>query len=295
MCHSFLEYKELNMNIILDTSVIQVDPQLLAQNVPGKFLVPDTVIGELFKRRKSISSENLHNLISKAVAANRLEIVSTVSNPELQSLMGIVIPPNLDGADIDIYRLALLSAQREGPENVVVITRDLFLRKALGAQGIKSFVPTEWRQKNAEASRNEVIEKAAVGYLSNVRKILVVGVGYTAIALGIALPIFYNLSLLIAITPVVVIFLLIPLFGISLYALRQWQRFGYGLFEFIVGAIVCYSVIFPDFKLDSPQVSNLTQILQIAGGLYVIVRGLDNIGKATENTQYEALWKRFFP
>ena len=64
------------------------------------------------------------------------------------------------------------------------------------------------------------------------------------------------------------------------------------MFEFLVGVMMAYFVFLPSFDLKTLGV---IQGLQILGGLYVMVRGLDNVGQGIEEgTRLETLWNRLF-
>lgn len=79
--------------------------------------------------------------------------------------------------------------------------------------------------------------------------------------------------------------------GIGLYWYRERFRLSYGIFEFIVGVIMTYYIFFPNFDYSK---LGPVEAIQILGGLYVMVRGLDNVGKGTEGTRIEQLWKKLF-
>ena len=75
-----------------------------------------------------------------------------------------------------------------------------------------------------------------------------------------------------------------------LYALRG--RFGitYGVAELTIGFLTAAKVFVPTFNFGTVGWRDLLSIL---AGLYVVVRGLDNVGKALEATPYDSAWRRF--
>jgi ABC-type proline/glycine betaine transport system permease subunit len=79
--------------------------------------------------------------------------------------------------------------------------------------------------------------------------------------------------------------------GLMLYWIRSRWRLTYGFFEYLIGALGSMAVFWPDF--DYAQLTTLRSI-QVVGGLYVMVRGLDNIGKGLESTRWAGLWRRAF-
>ena len=92
--------------------------------------------------------------------------------------------------------------------------------------------------------------------------------------------------------PVWVIVILLPLLGLFLFWFRSRFRVYYGTIEFIVGYITALIVFLPT-KFDYTQLQPLTY-LQILGGLYTMVRGLDNMTQGLRGIPVEptlSLWK----
>lgn len=84
---------------------------------------------------------------------------------------------------------------------------------------------------------------------------------------------------------------LIAVIGLAFFWLRQNYRILYGLFESMVGASASFQVFFTHKTGSGIET---IQIIQFLAGLYIIVRGLDNIGNSLENTIYGAAWARIF-
>jgi uncharacterized membrane protein YeaQ/YmgE (transglycosylase-associated protein family) len=84
--------------------------------------------------------------------------------------------------------------------------------------------------------------------------------------------------------------LLIIFIGISLYSFRGRFRLQYGIFEFFFGIVVASKVFWPDF--DYSKFKPL-DVLQIMAGIYVMIRGQDNIGKALMGTRFAPFWSKF--
>jgi hypothetical protein len=78
--------------------------------------------------------------------------------------------------------------------------------------------------------------------------------------------------------------------GTCLYALRGRFRLTYGVAELTIGFLTAAKVFAPTFNFGTVGWRDLLSIL---AGLYVVVRGLDNVGKALEATSYESAWRRF--
>jgi hypothetical protein len=79
------------------------------------------------------------------------------------------------------------------------------------------------------------------------------------------------------------------LIGVGLYLIRSRYRLFYGVAETLFGVILSY-MAFP--KVD-PE-STLTRWLSFFAALYVMVRGLDNIGKSLKNPASVRVWTWIF-
>jgi hypothetical protein len=73
--------------------------------------------------------------------------------------------------------------------------------------------------------------------------------------------------------------------------IRQNIRVWYGVIESIVGIITAYIAF---YQANNPQ--NIDFAIKISAGLYIIVRGLDNIEKSfTKKANYIGnIWTNFF-
>lgn len=78
------------------------------------------------------------------------------------------------------------------------------------------------------------------------------------------------------------------LVGIGLYRFRTKHTVLYGLFEcsFAIAGIT--------FSVHTASNDSLSKLLSLAGGVYIIVRGLDNIDKGLTSLS-RARWYLFFP
>ena len=79
--------------------------------------------------------------------------------------------------------------------------------------------------------------------------------------------------------------------AVTLYLIRQHLRLPYGIAEFVFGLVT----ILRSFQPYSNYAGvGAGQWLQVIGGLYIMVRGLDNIGIGIQTTTYARLWNRYF-
>jgi hypothetical protein len=77
-----------------------------------------------------------------------------------------------------------------------------------------------------------------------------------------------------------------------LYWLRSRFRLAYGIAEFVFGFVgAIYTVFLYNFDLHLLETVSFAKIV---GGLCVMVRGLDNISKGIQGTEFEPLWHWLF-
>jgi hypothetical protein len=84
----------------------------------------------------------------------------------------------------------------------------------------------------------------------------------------------------------------ILLAGIGAYVFRARARLIYGFFEFTFGFILGARVFWPKFDYATLAPPDYLQIL---AGIYVMVRGLDNIQKGSKGTVAESVIERIAP
>ena len=69
------------------------------------------------------------------------------------------------------------------------------------------------------------------------------------------------------------------------------MRLTYGVAEVLFGLMSGVLIFIPNFNY---AILDTAHIIQIAGSLYIIVRGLDNVGKGLIGTRFEFSWKKQF-
>ena len=80
-------------------------------------------------------------------------------------------------------------------------------------------------------------------------------------------------------------------FSIFVYWFRGKKILIYSFVEILIGFSTSLRVFLPDFSYK-----NLTDIsfFQIIAGIYIMVRGFDNLGKALKKTKYNIIWEHYF-
>jgi hypothetical protein len=79
--------------------------------------------------------------------------------------------------------------------------------------------------------------------------------------------------------------------GLGLFLFRSRDRIRYGLAEIAFGCVLAATA----FVSKSPgEHVSFVKLLQTLGGVYGIVRGLDNVGTGLKGTRYERWWEQVF-
>lgn len=79
--------------------------------------------------------------------------------------------------------------------------------------------------------------------------------------------------------------ILTVLLGVVLFIFREKRRLEYGVFEILVGVASIY-LIFDSDKFDYSKIHFTPDFsIKVAAGLYIMVRGQDNVVKAIKNTK----------
>lgn len=270
---------------VLDSSAITSKPEVLNRAGATSLVVPEAVLSEMQGRRNGLWSGRLGSLLSQAIKAG----LGVIPNP--MPVAGDFAPQDRDarmlsGADLDIARVALAFAS-EG-KRVGVVTLDSVLRRYLEARSVSTFSPEEFLEKTSVAEKGNEELKAAVEQLSNDQvSYLVRNVSAAVLAMLVfAVFWFFREPLLNTLNIWSTVIGLLVL-GVAFYSFRQRQRLAYGLCEVAFGWFGAAIAFWPTFNYQSVGV---TGAIQIFGGLYVIVRGLDNIGKCVVDTRFESKW-----
>lgn len=270
--------------IVLDTNVILSEPVVLAKKTHDLTLViPFPVLTELaFHSFTRDDAASINNLVHEAVEKKHVIV------HKLQDPAGIPTQPHLCGTDYDIIAAAQeLLAQGA---DVRLATQDAAIARAAGALGIATIGLEELRRLSAQPTEtNSVMAQRARGILSAQVRHMIAGVAIGIVSSIIASLIWANIGTILASLPVWGTVIAVVALGIVLYAARGRFRLTYGVLEFCFGIIIAVRVFWPDFDYSTFAPSNFLQVL---AGVYVMVRGQDNVGKALHSTRFAPLWKK---
>jgi rRNA-processing protein FCF1 len=255
---------------ILDSGAIAQRPEILAHAAAGDLLIPEAVVDDIRGRRDRGLSGDLQDLLDRAIEA------------------GAVVAPSTDGGTAE---LAVKCAGEGGTTNVRVVTSDRRLIRRLAAKDVASISADHLLAELATASADTGIELAARRILSAQHRYLAVGLAIAVAATGVAILVVRNHQLIFHTAPDWIVPIALLLAGLLFFWWRERDHLSYGLFEVMIGLLISSQSI---VTLPSPYELSTAKSIQLVGGLYVMVRGLDNVDRSIEDTRLGGWWKRLF-
>jgi len=276
------------LNYVLDTNAIIQSPEVLAWARRQKLLIPKAVLDELTARGREHIRTVVRTLINEALNAGA-EIIDAPSHLKIDLIASDRNAQRLSGADIAVARTAIGLSESGMP--VCVVTLDRALVTFLQSRSIRCITPREFLEEHSTSSTDPELLQSARSISSEQKTYMVLsallGAGVT---LG-ATAAYSNAALLLSTISVWGTISALLMCGIGLFWYRQNYRLSYGVFEFLVGVIMAIYAFFPKFDYSTIGIAHG---LQVIAGLYVMVRGLDNVGTGLQGTKLESYWNRMF-
>lgn len=255
---------------ILDSGAIVERPEILAHAGAGDLLIPEAVIEDIRGREARGLRGDLQDLLERAIEA------------------GAVVAPSTDGG---IAELAFRCAEDSGAGNVRVVTTDRRLARLLASKGVASVSADRLLAELSTASADAGIEQVARRIVSAQRRHLAAGLAISVAATGVAILVERNHQLIFHTAPDWIVPIALLLAGLLFFWWRERDHLSYGLFEVMVGLLIASQSI---VTLPAPYELSTAKSIQLVGGLYVMVRGFDNIDRSIEDTRLGGRWKRLF-
>lgn len=287
------------LNIILDTNIILRQPKVLGLKIPDiHFLIPLNVIEELNTRANSrgVSSDKRIDLIQKASEDGTISIINT-DLPLYRQFSERFQANNLSNTDIAILAMAVDFKMKEQDVKIASLDKEIINFastngiEVLDNSGIENLIInfSEQTNKSSTALKEEILT-----YERSERKTLIVEILIGVLVTVFAYLIFKNIGKIVATIQVWGTITLILISGVALFVFRERRRLSYGVVEFLVGALAIIILFQPDnFNLSKVKF-NFEFILKIFAGLYIMVRGQDNIIKAIKDTKIGLYLKENF-
>jgi hypothetical protein len=277
---------------ILDTNILIKDPTILALwNSTIKVVVPDIVLEELIGVGKKLSGVGyLPSMVKDAKERGFLEL------PNLSNLtFSYSDDPRFSKLSWVDQQLALFTQQYPGKRKYLV-TEDRRLMDYARSLGLKVLNLAGFQAEIYGLKTVNISDlKGSDNIADYQRKQLFKGFLAATILIGLPLVVYFNFYWIISHIKIggAVFFLLVVPF--IFYWFRAHFRMSYGLAEFLFGFISTWfscKELFPDFELS--QLSQISFWVPFFGGIYVMVRGVDNLGKGVAGTSLEESWRKLF-
>lgn len=271
--------------IVLDTNILIRDPGVIASSALGaRFYIPEPVMRQL-QARGSEGAQVLLNIVQQGIKRNLAHIIPAEDCTPWKQ-------PGLDRLDITDRMILGATHFIEDSEGevagVYLATDDKLLAKAAVAGGLQVLSSLDLRLSSASDVTTDVDLITQSGdYQKESKRQLLVG-----IMIGIALS-FAAVAAWLKFDWITShwrswAFLIVAILGGPiLFLIRTRFQLSYGVLEVVVGL----GAIFNTYR---DTVYDAAFVLQVLGGLYVVVRGLDNMEKGLEGTPFEGRWRKIF-
>lgn len=261
---------------VLDTSSLAAEPAILSLSSERiVFLAPWVVDRELSARSLAApGARALRQYLMDAAGAGKI-------------MLGKAPPGAAAGGDVDVVAYAVhwkLGAHSE--ERVVLVSEDAVQRLAAGAAGLEAKSARQFLAEHGVGRRdNAMVARAAVLAREQNSFHIRSAIGGASI-IGLIWALWGFREQLWDSAPVWSPGPLALFAGLVLYCTRQRYRMAYGIAECGVGALGAYLAgirFTPGAWAPAPTFA-------FVGAVYVVVRGLDNIGKGIDGTRFSSRW-----
>jgi len=287
-------------HFILDTNIILRDLSVLGKgNEDVRIAVPEAVLLEVAAR--SVNNRELGN-VAKLLGDAYTQGVTKVRLPNAESAsLNLQDSPNarVSAVDFAILKSAeeyIQSLGNKDAKNAYFVTEDRDLARLADSLGLRvlDYQGLHRELKNTSVTNQSIAERGAditQVYKRTERTKFIWGVASGVIGSILASTLTANISSILATINIWGTIIALPILGVLLFWCRSKYRLSYGVAEFIFGVFATLNVFIPHFDFSR---LNHVGIVQVVAGLYVIVRGLDNIGTGLKDTRFEPSWKKIF-
>lgn len=273
--------------IILDTSILIRFPKILGLEITGtKFIVPITVIDELvsMSTRNGNSNERIVDLIERATAQGNVDVINT-DLPGIRKYFDTVKTPRLSSTDT--YLLATALFLKEKGDITEIATLDRVVMAIASKNGINcigtSHILELINSFVTPTSKINTVQSEIVNYETKEKQTFWSGIAIGIVFTAVAILIYQNLSKILQSVNIWGTIILIILLGIGLFVYREKKRLSYGVFEFSVG-VIAIIMLFKPIGFNYSEIDfNLDFNIKLLGGLYIMVRGQDNIVRSQKD------------
>ncbi|HCE2452892.1 TPA: hypothetical protein NGU14_004545 [Vibrio parahaemolyticus] len=281
----------MSTKFIIDTNVLIQNPEVLSRGAKHNLIIPRAVFDELSLAGKGSRWRDITTLLLLSADRGRVAIESASSDYEFRFNPSDRNAQGLNGTDFETVRLALEYAEKNTADSPCVVTNDRALAFFLSDFKVDVISGEAFLEQSKYESINEDIKDKAAKVVSSQKRYLTISFTLGIVTSILASLLYSNINQIVETISVWGTLIGLPVLGVMLFWYRENYRLSYGTFEFCVGVLMSYYVFIPNFDYE---ILGVTEGIQILGGLYVMVRGLDNIAKAIVGTRLEPLWKKLF-
>jgi|SRR5215208_370876 len=274
--------------IVLDTNTIVSSPELLARRPPEgyRLVIPEAVLHELGRFVAHGSSQSLVDVAREAAQQGVLEISTHAPLFKGRPMLGHDVRTPADVAVLATAR-ALADQGR-----VLVATVDRDVLASARDMGLEAVDPKSLRHLLASSAvASAQLEQEVRTVLRGQRRYVLIRLAIGALISLLASWAVANLDEILESVRIWGVAVLIPLVGVVLYWIRCHYRLSYGMSEVIVGSVMG---IRAGIAATSSKIEMASTLLQALGGIYIVVRGMDNIQQGLANTRFAARWQSIF-
>jgi len=273
--------------LILDTNIIIRFPQVLGLTIEDmELIVPSIVLDEL--SHIATKNNNVADLLKFAVLDGNIQVVD--SKIDFSELYDKINNPRLSIGDKTILAIALESKKKG--QTVKIATQDKVIQEVAEQNNIEflnwTSIANLLKSQKGKTPEKPLNDKISKFERKSIRT-YIVGVLTGVLSSIIATLIYKNLQLIVDTINVWGTILLVLVIGVGLFIYREKQRLSYGIFEIAVGIIAIITLFSPSGFSYSDITFDMNFNLKLLGGLYIMVRGQDNVVKAIKNKKF-GLW-----
>ncbi|MEC5173383.1 PIN domain-containing protein [Chryseobacterium nepalense] len=280
---------------ILDTNIIIKDSSLLTKwSSNYRLIIPDVIFEETIKVYGRLTdSKSLIHLIENSESKGFIKIVNINRNKYDFSER---ISENFDISYIDFQIAQFAKDYSKNNPDTFLVTDDRKLTAYAEYLGIKTQNLFGFQ---SDIRSNKTVDISEIGTTSNIKKFqfrhLTISF-FSGISLTILSYLVYkNFDTLTKQFPVWGTITILTVIPFIFYWFRSNLRIAYAIAEFSFGYLSVLYVTSPfaaDFEISN--IYKITVVIPILGGIYVMVRGLDNFSKGLQGTLLERPWKKMF-
>ena len=280
--------------ILLDSNIILQTPEILSRRIDGvEFIIPEPVLNELIGASSVGFFSEYYSLLEKAQAVGNIKIQYINTEELITRLQSGPFYYALSIVDRQLVAYAKKIILDNPTDEILLATNDKQLAKSAEILDIRTVDSSYIHSQLLQTGHTDATIGAEVRKVNKNQRLKVIfgflfGVFFTFIANVI----YSNLDVIVLTFRYWGTIAAIFFVAFFMFWTRARFRFVYGVTEFGVGFVAAIRVFGSSFDYSA---LNAIPILQLMGGLYIMVRGLDNVSKGLKGKSFWPTWSRWFP